>query len=206
MPGSRGTRQGAGLSGGSSRAYDHRVIATRPFYTLDDYERVEEGSRVRHEFVGGLVLAMAGGTVEHGRLAMRFAFELSAALSGTGCMVLGSDVRVGHSTREFRAYPDASVVCGSPEYAARPAHTVTNPRILVEVLSESTAAYDRGEKLEGYKAMPSVQAVVFVSQEGPMITVLRRAGVHFEPAEYGPGDTFELPGVPAALSVDAIYA
>ena len=97
------------------------------------------------------------------------------------------------------------MLCGPPEYAARPANTITNPKILVEVLSESTAAYDRGEKLEGYKAMPSVQAVLFVSQEAPVITVLRRAGERFESTEYGRGDSFTLPGVPAALSVDAIY-
>jgi len=156
------------------------VIATRPFHTLDDYEQVEADSGVRHDFVGGVILAMAGGTVEHGRLASGVIGELRAALQGTDCMVLSSDVRIGHATQNFRAYPDASVLCGPPEYAARPANTVTNPKILVEVLSESTAAYDRGEKLEGYKAMPSVQAVLFVSQEAPVITVLRREGDRFE--------------------------
>lgn len=182
------------------------MIATRPLYTLDDYVRVEEQNRaLRHEFVGGQILAMAGGTVEHGRLAARMTVALSSALAGTGCVVLSSDVRVGHATSDFRAYPDVSVLCGPPEYAAHPAHTLTNPRILVEVLSEGTAAYDRGAKLEGYQAMPSVQAVVFVSQEARIITVVRRVGARFDSTTAGAGEVFALPGVPQDLAVDAIY-
>jgi len=186
-------------------AYTAEVIATRPFHTLDDYVQVEEDSAIRHELVGGVIMAMAGGTVEHGRLSGNTITQLNIALRGTGCVVLSSDVRVGHAQGDFRAYPDATVLCGAPTYANKPAHTLTNPRFLVEVLSEGTAAYDRGAKLEGYQAIPSVEAVIFVSQEARAITVVRRAGERFETSQHGAGERFLLPGVAAALTVDSIY-
>ena len=80
---------------------------------------------------------------------------LGNALAGTSCFVLSSDVRVGHAKTAFRVYPDASIVCGEVEYATRPPHTVTNPVCIIEVLSESTANYDQGDKLAGYKRIPS---------------------------------------------------
>lgn len=183
------------------------MVASRPLYTLSDYERVEADSGIRHELVDGLILAMAGGTLEHARLAAAVVSELRGALSraGRSCMALGSDMRVGHETREFRAYPDASVLCGEPRYAGRPPHTLLNPTLVVEVLSESTAAYDQGEKLAQYQAMPSVAGIIFVSQEGREMRVHRRGQDGFHLEAYGPGETFECPGLDVTLTVDAIY-
>lgn len=181
------------------------MVATRPTYTLDDYVRVEEDSGIRHEFVDGLILATAGGSVEHGRLAVNVTSLLRAAVQGSPCIALGSDVRVGHEASDFRAYPDASVVCGEPSYAGRPAHTVTNPVCIVEVLSESTAAYDQGEKLACYRSMASVRVILFVSQETRSITVHRRVESGFAEAHYGAGDTVPLPELSASIEVDGVY-
>lgn len=181
------------------------MIATRPFHTLEDYEAVEQGSDSKFEFVNGVIVAMAGGTAEHGRLSLSIGAELRSALKGSDCSAFSSDVRIGHADSSFRAYPDASVVCGEIEYAERPSHTVVNPVCIVEVLSEGTAAYDQGDKLKGYERIPSVRSIVFVSQEGRAITVHRRTADGFEEQSYGAGQSFELPGIPRAIAVDDVY-
>lgn len=181
------------------------MVATRPFYSLDDYVKVEEDSRIRHEFVRGEIFAMAGGTVEHGRIAANAVSTLRAALRGTGCITVGSDVRVGNETNDFRAYPDATVICGAPTYVPRPSHTVSNPNIVLEVLSEGTAAYDRGEKLLQYQAMPTIEAIVLVSQESRAVTVVCRTDAGFRSAQYGDGDHFALPGLPREVAVADLY-
>ncbi|MCK6548765.1 Uma2 family endonuclease [Myxococcota bacterium] len=181
------------------------MVATRPFYSLDDYVKVEEDSHIRHEFVRGEIFAMAGGTVEHGRIAANVVSALRAALRGTGCIAVGSDVRVGHETNDFRAYPDATVICGAPTYVPRPSHTVSNPRIVVEVLSEGTAAYDRGEKLLQYQSIPSIAAIVLVSQESRIVTVVRRTSEGFQSAQYGATERFTLPDVAGELTVAELY-
>lgn len=185
--------------------YNDLMIATRPVYTLEDYVSIEEESGLKHEFVAGQILAMAGGTVEHGRLGANVLSVLRSAVRGTDCMALSSDVRVGHATTDFRAYPDASVVCGPPQYAARPAHTVTNPVCIVEVLSDNTASYDQGEKLLGYKSLAAVQSIVFVSQDSKSVIVHCRRGDTFEVANFGAGEPFELRCIPDPIAVDHIY-
>lgn len=185
--------------------YNELVLATRPVYTLEDYVSIEAESGLKHEFVAGQILAMAGGTVAHGRLGANVLSVLRSAVRGTDCMALSSDVRIGHAATDFRAYPDASVICGPPRYAARPAHTVTNPVCVVDVLSNNTASYDQGEKLLGYKSLAAVQSIVFVSQDSRSIVVHGRRGDTFEVASLGAGEQFELPGIPGPIAVDDIY-
>lgn len=182
------------------------MIAARPIQTLADYATVEASSRSKFEFVRGQIVAMTGGTLEHGRLGANIIALLKGATSSTGCTVFSSDVRVGLATSDFRAYPDASVVCGPVETHDNPRHTIVNPVCVVEVLSESTAAYDQGAKLDAYKCIPSLQAVVFVSQEGPAITVHTRGEAGWDVAEYLRGKRFELPGLPGEIAVDDVYA
>lgn len=128
------------------------VHARHPYGTLQDYVGIEADSAIKHEFIEGRILAMAGGTVEHGRLAFAIGIALGPSLKGTGCFIASSDVRIGHEASDFRAYPDASIIYGSPTYAATPSHTVTNPKVIIEVTSDRTEAYDRGAKLEAYRA------------------------------------------------------
>ncbi len=143
-------------------------------YSFADYLAIERDSEIKHEFDAGEILAMSGGTSRHSALAMNVGF----ALRGTrpdGCTVFQSDMRVRVAATGRAMYPDVSMVCGpieyDPEDAART--TITNPVLVVEVLSVTTEKGDRGNKWMHYQRIPSLQEYVLVSQE-PRIEIFRR--------------------------------
>jgi Uma2 family endonuclease len=142
-------------------------------YTYSDYLALEEHSLVRHEFVGGEIYAMAGGTPEHAALAASVLRLLGNALP-QGCRAYSSDLRVRIEASDVTTYPDATIVCGALQLASQDPLAVTNPVLLVEVTSASTDAYDRGAKLEQYKLLPSVQEVLLVSHKQRQLSVHRR--------------------------------
>lgn len=128
----------------------------------------EEQQTARHEYDHGHILTMSGGTRVHSRLATNLIGLLGEALRGTSCQVHGPDMRVATGPRRF-LYPDLSVVCGDETFADACETTLTNPTLVVEVLSPSTALHDLGSKLanaglrlEAYRGLDSVQEVVFV--------------------------------------------
>ncbi|MEM1416549.1 MAG: Uma2 family endonuclease [Myxococcota bacterium] len=173
-----------------------------------EYLAFEEAAETKHEYVNGAVVAMAGGTIEHGRLAMQVAFALTALARERGCSVYSSDVRVRVASTGRTTYPDLSVVCGPVLPASDDRHAITNPLLLVEVLSESTEASDRGEKWAHYQRLPSLRGYLLVAQasrrlelfereEGASVWTFRRADE---------GDALPLALLGGALDVDAIYA
>ena len=143
-------------------------------YTFADYLALERDSEIKHEFDAGEILAMSGGTARHSALAANIVIALGTT-RGPGCTVFQSDMRVRIAATGRATYPDASMVCGPLEYdledAART--TITNPTLIVEVLSVTTEKGDRGNKWMHYQRIPSLQEYVLVSQD-PRIEVFRR--------------------------------
>jgi Uma2 family endonuclease len=177
------------------------------FHAFGDYVQLEANSPIKHEYLAGQIYAMAGGTPEHAALAMAVGAKLTLALEGGRCRVYGSDLRIRVSTTGLATYPDVSVVCGPREVDPEDKNSVTNPTLLVEVTSKSTEEYDRGEKFEHYRAIPSLREYVLVSHREPSIEVRRRNDdgtwtTHVLRAR----ERAELASVPCALEVDAIYA
>jgi Uma2 family endonuclease len=146
----------------------------QPRLTFAEYLVLERGSETKHEFLDGRTWAMAGGTIEHAQLAANVIGELHAQLRGRGCRVFTSDLRVRVAATGLATYPDVTVVCGAIEPDADDEHTVRNPVVLVEVLSDSTEAYDRSEKFAHYRRIPSLRAYVLVSQTEARIEVYGR--------------------------------
>jgi Uma2 family endonuclease len=143
-------------------------------YTIAEYVRLEAYANVKHEFLEGQIYAMAGGTREHGARAANVITLLNVALRGRPCQAHTSDVRIRIRATGLDTYPDVSVVCGAAEHDSDDVDAITNPIVIVEVLSPSTEQYDRGEKLEHYKKIPALQEVVFVAHDEPRVDVLRR--------------------------------
>ncbi len=143
-------------------------------YTFADYLTLERDSETKHEFDAGEILAMAGGTARHSALAANLVIALGTTRPA-GCTVFQSDMRVRVAATGRATYPDASMVCGpieyDPEDAART--TITNPTLIVEVLSVTTEKGDRGNKWMHYQRIPSLQEYVLVSQD-PRIEIFRR--------------------------------
>jgi Uma2 family endonuclease len=144
-------------------------------YTYEEYLAYERDSEMKHEFEDGEIFAMAGGTVRHSALAMRVGSALDIG-SKEGCVALQSDLRVRIVATGRATYPDVSVVCGPIERDPADPHgtTITNPTLLVEVLSPSTEEYDRGEKWRQYQLIPSLQEYVLVSQSRSRVERYRR--------------------------------
>jgi Uma2 family endonuclease len=161
---------------------------------------------VKHEFVDGEVYAMAGGTPDHGALAVAFASEVRAAIGARPCRVFSSDVRVRVVATGMAAYPDVSVVCGKLETDPEDASAITNPVLVVEVLSDSTEARDRGVKAAHYRHVPSLREYVLVSQRERRVEVHRRneAG-RWELFEYEGHATAELASVGCRVALDDLY-
>lgn len=177
-----------------------------PRYSLEEYLILEGMSNVRHEYLDGHIYAMAGGTLEHGGLCANLIAILSNALEGRPCRVFTSDVRVRVQATGLDTYPDASVVCDGIERDAVDRNALTNPVVLAEVTSPTTEGYDRGEKLDHYKRIPSLREVLIVSHGERRVEVWRCSGEGRWAAEScGPGSTVRLVSVNAELPVDAVY-
>ncbi len=181
------------------------ALQTR-YTTYAEYLAAEETSVERHEWFNGHVFAMAGGTEEHALLGAAVLGELRNALRGRPCRPLSSDMRIRPLGSDVACYPDAVVVCGKRIPHPEDRHTVSNPTVIVEVLSPSTEVFDRTEKFENYMTMASLRDYVLVSTGRNHID-------HYAWVEdgawmlrsHGPGATFRLTGCDVELSVDAIY-
>ncbi len=171
-----------------------------------DYLRQEEVSDVRHEFLHGEIFAMAGGTLEHSLIGVAVTSELRAKLGESGCRVFSSDARLRHEKNDFSCYPDAMVVCGEIVRAGDDVNAVTNPVLIVEVLSDSTEAHDRGAKASHYRSIASLKELVFVSQNEPHVEVHRRNSAgRFELFEWRAGETIQLASIGISISLDSLY-
>lgn len=147
---------------------------SRHRYSYEEYLAYERDSEMKHEFVGGEIHPMAGGSLRHSALASRISAALESARRPDG-IAFQSDMRLRVLATGRATYPDASMVCGPIELdpADSSGTTITNPSVLVEVLSPSTEEVDRGSKLEDYQRIPSLGEYVLVSQH-PRIEIYRR--------------------------------
>lgn len=173
--------------------------------TYAEYVAYERASEAKHEYVNGLVYAMAGGTPEHARLQARMAHLLAAALRGRPCEPFSSDLRVKIEATGRATYPDVTVVCERLERAAEDADAVTNPTLIVEVLSETTEADDRGDKWAHYQRLASLQHYLLVSQGAPRVEIFTReqSGWHYDDVRTG---RLALPALGIEIEVEELYA
>jgi len=151
-------------------------------FTQAEYLAMEEAAEYKSEYYNGEIFAMAGGTTDHSKIAVSCAAELRQMLDPKPCHVFNSDVRLLVSPSGLYTYPDVMVICGKIQFVERRKDTVTNPILIVEVLSKSTRDYakstfsDRGAKLNFYKQIPSLQEYVLIESESARVECYRRAG------------------------------
>ena len=147
------------------------TAAIRKTYTLDEYFSLEEQSAVKHEFDHGKLIEMAGGTFDHNHIC---AHVMAALIAGLAQMnryyrTYNSDMKVYLPMLQKVVYPDVSIILEAPEPFESRRDVLMNPLLIVEVLSDSTAAYDRGKKFEGYCSIPSFREYILVSQSEPFL-------------------------------------
>jgi len=180
--------------------------AARHRYSYADYLNLEEVSNVKHEFFAGDIYALAGGSPDHAALAMNLGASLLAGIGTRPCRVFSSDLRVRVLATGLATYPDVTVVCGPLERDPESRLTVTNPSLVAEVLSNSTEDYDRGEKLEHYKRIPSLRECLLVSHREPRIEAWRRGSSGgWERHTADRGERVRLDSLDCEIAVDDVY-
>ncbi|AFY61189.1 Uma2 family endonuclease [Synechococcus sp. PCC 6312] len=175
-----------------------------PKLTPTEYFAWEEQQLHRHEYINGEVYAMSGGTRNHSRIALKFGALLDNHLSNSSCQVFNSDCRVKIVETNDYIYPDVSVSCDPRDKTTD--QYITYPCIIIEVLSDSTEAYDRGKKFFRYRQNPQLQDYVLVSSQEIAIDLYRKnSNDHWEIINYRPGDTVELQSVNLSFPIEQVY-
>ncbi len=179
-------------------------VARHHEFTLDEYFHTERQSGQRHEFADGQIYAMSGGSPRHNHLALKAARMLADRLDGTPCDPLPSDQRIGTPDGLY-TYADGSVFCG--EMQLGPNQTALNPVVLIEVLSDRTRAYDRGEKLRRYQSIPSLKHVLLIEPDGADVEVWTRGPSGWSRRVYVEvSAVVDLPAIDVELPVADLYA
>lgn len=173
-------------------------------FTAEEYLCFERAAEERHEYLDGVIYAMAGESEAHGIICTNLTAALVSQLRGTPCRVLSKDIKVRSGpyrpdTRKgMWSYPDLVVVCGASQHHDQRQDVLLNPTVLVEVLSPSTASFDRGEKFHRYRRwLPSLHEYVLVAQDQPLVE-------HYSRQDAGRWTLDTLQGLDATLRLPSL--
>ena len=175
-------------------------------YTPEEYLALERHAEFRSEYIDGRIIAMTGASAAHNFIAGNLYAGLLARFSGRACHVFIADMRVRFGRGRQYTYPDLAALCGTPVYEDAVLDTLLNPSLLVEVLSDSTEAYDRGDKFTGYQALDSLREYVLVSQNQVKVERFVRQGAFWVySAVTEPDATVQLESVDCEFTLSEIY-
>lgn len=180
--------------------------AAQTYWTPEEYLAWERKADIKHEYLRGEIIAMSGASRAHSLIVTNISGELYIQLKGGTCEVHTNDMRVRTSPETSYFYPDVVVVCDKPRFEDNTFDTLLNPMVLVEVLSPSTPAYDRGEKFKHYQQLTSLQEYILVSQDEVGVERYRRQGAEWQPTEFRSlEDVLSLTSIDCELSLEDIY-
>lgn len=176
--------------------------------SVEAYLEFDRAANVKHELWDGSPHAMTGASLAHNRLVRNLIVTLAEALRGSECEVLPSDLRVRIPGRARYLYPDATVVLGAPELEDDHADTLLNPRVVFEVLSDSTETFDRGRKFAAYRSIPSLREYVLVEQSEARVDHFSRTEARgaWTLRRYTDDDRLALPAIDAEVPLARLYA
>lgn len=181
----------------------------RPRTSLAEYLALEAAATERHILWDGEVVpvvAMAGGTPDHNTICGNVITELNMALRGRGCRVMTSDQKVWIPRKQGVVYPDVTAVCGRVALMHDTTDVVTNPTLIVEVLSPGTEAFDRDEKFEGYRSIASLRHYLMVSSQRVLVEHYTRVdGEGWLLRAHGAGESVAIVGPDLTLLIDDLY-
>jgi Uma2 family endonuclease len=175
-------------------------------FTPEEYFAWEEKQLEKHELSDGRVYAMSGGNKNHSAIAINFLLSIRPHLRGSNCNVFNSDLKVNILNTPNYTYPDLSVTCDERDRDRENAMYITYPCLIVEVLSDSTEAYDRGKKFEKYRRNPCLVDYVLVSSDEVAIDIYHKndAG-EWTIVSYREGDRVELKSINLSLPIEQFY-
>lgn len=183
--------------------------AAKELYTVAEYLALEESNDFRSEYYQGKIFAMGGASFNHNQINSNLTTDLGTAFKKKNCRVFANDMKVRIEEKDTFFYPDILVICGKPEFFPSRDDAITNPLIIIEVLSKSTADYDRSGKFEAYRAIPSLREYILVDQSRIFVERFFRQDVHanWVLAEYtNIGDILNISALDLQLPLTEIYA
>ena len=182
------------------------AAAARTYLTSEEYIAAERKATLKSEYLNGEIVAMSGASIAHNLITMNTAAGLYNQVTGQGCRVFASDMRVGISAGLFYFYPDVTVVCSEPCFEDDAFDTLINPQVIIEVLSPSTENYDRVEKFAHYRQSESLQEYILISQAQVRVEHYLRQGQQWIRSELRAlENVLPLPSIGAELSLSQIY-
>ena len=176
-------------------------------YSAEEYLAIDNEADYKSEYVAGEIFAMGGATPKHVLIAGNTAREFGNRLRDTNCQVYSADLRIQADLDNVYYYPDVVVVCGRPEYRDSRRNTVTNPLVIVEVLSPTTRNYDRGDKFAHYRRLDSLREYILIDQEACHVEhFVRKEGIwEFSESDDCQGNLV-IPTLDIAIALKEIYA
>jgi Uma2 family endonuclease len=173
-------------------------------FTPEEYFAWEEQQLERHELIDGRVYAMSGGTINHGRISIKITGMFDSHLDSSPCITGNSDIRINILETTDYSYPDASVTCDDRDKSGT--QYIAYPCLIVEVLSDSTEAYDRSEKFYRYRRNPILQEYVLVSSRSIAIDLYRKNSQdEWVITQYRAGDIIELRSINLSFPIEQVY-
>jgi Uma2 family endonuclease len=182
------------------------AVLTQTHYTAEEYLTLERKASYKSEFHEGKIYAMTGASRKHNLVAGNIYRELSLQLKKRPCEAYINDMRVKAAEARSYHYPDIAVVCGTPQFEDAQLDTLLNPALLIEVLSPSTEAYDRGGKFAHYRKIATLREYVLVAQDQPGIERYARQGdVWILTEAVGLDSSMSLESIDCVLSMREVY-
>lgn len=177
------------------------------YVTPEEYLAIERQAEFKSEYIDGVIYGMSGASLRHNTIVANIIIELGPQLKDKPCRALPSDMKVRLPDSRKFFYPDVSVVCGEPQFHDDREDVLLNPILIVEVLSATTAAFDRGEKFQAYQQIETLQEYVLVSQDKHSIEqfVRQTREAWTYTATVGLESALSLPSIGCTLSMSAIY-
>lgn len=175
-------------------------------YTPAEYLALEEKAETKSEYWNGEIVAMSGAAIEHQQIVSNITEFLGAKVRGR-CRIFPSEMKVWVKKRDKFFYPDLTIICGAPEFYKKRRDTIVNPRLIIEVLSKSTASFDRAEKFLSYQTLESLDEYVLIAQEKPTVEqhIKRADGNRIYQATIGLESAVTFPSVETTLDTKEIY-
>jgi Uma2 family endonuclease len=170
---------------------------SKPFLSPEEYLEIERKAEYKSEYYHGEMFAMSGVSRTHDRINVRLTSLVDHHLRGRRCETFSANMRVLATSSGLYTYPDLSVVCEEPQFADAHVDTLTNPALLVEILSPSTEDYDRGKKAKLYRAIASLRELLFIAQDSYEVELYRRQAD-------GSWSLMEAAGLESAITLTSI--
>jgi Uma2 family endonuclease len=178
-----------------------------PYLTSQEYLAIERRAEYKSEYFDGEMFAMAGASPAHNQITFNVAGEIHSQLKKRPCLGYANDMRVKISATGLYTYPDIVALCGPPRFEDNQKDTLLNPTVIIEVLSDSTEAYDRGKKFQHYRTLESLQEYVLIAQHECRVEhYVRQPGNQWTLVEaHDLSESIQLSSIQCQLAVADIY-